>query len=85
MRCCFFVETTALLPMGEVGFVDGLGGEDGLDFRQAVEPGEEVLGQLAILEARGEPGDFAVGRHRGPPESMALFSCAAMVARMRQD
>jgi hypothetical protein len=42
--------------MGEVGCVDGfggeMGGEDGLDFRQAVEPGEEVLGQLAILEAQ---------------------------------
>ena len=93
MRCCFFVETTALLPMGEIGFVDGLGGEDRLDIRQLVEPGEEVLGQFAVLEAlvelltdgQGEPGDFAVGRHRGPPESVALFSCAAMVARMRQD
>ena len=55
MRCCFFVEITALLPVAEVGFVDGLGGEmggeDGLDFRQLVEPGEEVLGPLAILEA----------------------------------
>ena len=54
MRFCFFVEITALLPMGEVGFVHGLGGEmggeDGLDFRQAVEPGEVVLGKFAILE-----------------------------------
>jgi hypothetical protein len=41
--------------MGELGFADGLGGEmggeDGLDFRQAVEPGEEVPGQSAVLEA----------------------------------
>ena len=54
-----------------------MGGEDDLDFRQLVEPGEEVLGQLAILEAQvelltdrqREAGDFAVARHRGPPES----------------
>ena len=60
--------------MGEVGFVDGLGGEDGLDIRQLVEPGEEVPGQFAVLEAlvelltdgQGEPGDFAVARRRGP-------------------
>ncbi len=45
----------------------------GLDFRQAVEPGDEVLGQLAVLEAlvellgdgQREAGDFVVARHRG--------------------
>ena len=85
MRCCFFVEITALLPVGGVGLVDGLGGEmgaaDGLDFRQAVETGEEVLGQLAVLEAlvelltdgQGEPGDLAVARHRGPPRAWHCF------------
>jgi hypothetical protein len=53
-----------------------MGGEDGLDFRQLVEPGEEVLGPLAVLEAQvelltdgqRETGDFAVARHRGPRE-----------------
>ena len=45
----------------------------GLDFREMVEPGEAVLGQLAVLEAQvelltdgqREPGDFAVASHRG--------------------
>ena len=54
---------------------------DGLDFRHLVEPGEEVLRQLAILEAlvelltdgQGEPGDFAVARHRGPPRAWHCF------------
>ena len=53
----------------------------GLDFRQPVEPGDEGLGQLAILEAlvelltdgQGEPGDFAVARHRGPLERGIVF------------
>jgi hypothetical protein len=31
-----------------------MGGEDGLDFRHLVEPGEEVPGQLAVLEAQVE-------------------------------
>ena len=63
--------------MGEAGSVDGpggeMGGKSGPDFREPVEPGEEVLGQLAILEAQvelltdgqREAGDFAVASHRG--------------------
>ena len=51
-----------------------MGGEDGLDFRQPVEPREKVLGRLAILEAlvelltdgQREPGDFAVACHWSP-------------------
>ncbi len=57
-----------------------------------VEPREEVLGQLAILEALvelpadepGEPGDFAVARPRGPRER-GIVTCGAMVTGMRQD
>ena len=85
--------------MGEVGFVDGLGvetgGEDGLDFRQPVEPGEEILGQFAVLEAQVEwlscwrmaRGSRAILRLRviAALESVALFSCGAMITRMRQD
>ena len=96
MRCCFFVEISALLPLAEVGLVDGLGGEmggeDGLDFRQLVEPGEEVLGQLAVLEAQielptdgqREAGDFAVASHRGLRD-VPLFPCVPMITGMRQD
>ena len=63
--------------MGEAGSVDGpggeMGGKSGPDFREPVEPGEEVLGQLAVLEAQvelltdgqREAGDFAVASHRG--------------------
>jgi hypothetical protein len=62
----FPFEITALFPRGEVGFVDGLGGEDGLYFRSGLS--QVVLGQLALLEAlvklltddQREPDDFAV-------------------------
>ena len=96
MRCCFFVEITALLPVAEVGFVDGLGGEmggeDGLDFREPVEPGEEVPGQFAVLEAQVELLTDGQRERAILPlrvmavfESVALFPCAAMITRMRQD
>ncbi|MGO8699011.1 MAG: hypothetical protein ACLQVY_14950, partial [Limisphaerales bacterium] len=47
---------------------------DGLDFRHLVEPGEEVLGQLAFWRRRlscrpmgqREADDSAVARQRGP-------------------
>ncbi len=60
----FPFEMTALLPVAEVGFVDGLGGEMG---------GEDGPAQLAVLEAQvellaegqREAGDFAVASHRG--------------------
>ena len=81
--------------MGEVGCVDGfggeMGGEDGLDFRQAVEPGEEVLGQLAILEAQVELLTDGQRERAILPlrvmavfESVALFACGAMITGMRQ-
>jgi hypothetical protein len=66
------IEEAALFPMGEIDFVDGLAvevvGEDGLDFREGVEPGGELLGFLAVVEAlvelvadgAGEAGDFAL-------------------------
>jgi len=69
-----------------------MGGEDGLDFRQPVEPGEEVLGQLAFLEALFELLTEGQGSRAILPlrviavfESEALFACGAMIARMRQD
>ena len=85
MRSCFFDEITALLPVAEVGFVDGLAAKWAA--RMAWTSGRrlsqerEVLGQLAVLEAlvklladgQGEPGDFAVGRHRGPLRAWHCF------------
>ena len=77
------IRDSVLVPMGEVGFVDGLGGEmggeDGLDFGQMVEPGEEVLGRP------GGVGRFCPCASSRSLGSVALFSCGAMVARMRQD
>jgi hypothetical protein len=60
-----------------------MGGEDGLDFRQLVEPGEEVLGQLAVLEAqvelltdgKREAGDFC------RCESLTISDLTARVKR----
>jgi hypothetical protein len=61
-------------PFAEVLFADGvaveLGGEDGLDLGEGVEPGEEGLARLGVGEAVvelgakgfGEAGDFAVAR-----------------------
>ncbi len=64
----------------------------GLDFRQAVEPGEEVLGQLAILEAlvelltdcEREPAILQL-RIIGDLASVTLLSCGTMITGMRQD
>lgn len=65
------VGEAALSPVGKVGFVDGLGievvGEDGLDFGERVEPGQEGLGLMAVIQAAvelvadlaREPGDLA--------------------------
>ena len=62
----------ALLPVGEVNLIDGLGveerGQDGLDFGEGVEPGGELFGFVAVVEAlvelvadvAGKAGDFAV-------------------------
>src|SRR5215471_13568193 len=48
------IAETAVLPFGEVLFVDWtvveVGGEDGLDFRESVEPGEDRFGRDAVVE-----------------------------------
>jgi len=65
------VAVPAGFPMGEVGWGDGLGGEvggeDGLDLGERVEPVEEGGAGLVVEEAavelvadgKGEPGDLA--------------------------
>jgi hypothetical protein len=65
------VAIAALLPFGEVLGADGFaakgGGQDGLDLREGIEPGGEVLGLLAFVEAAAqlvpdltwETGNFA--------------------------
>jgi len=65
------VAVPAGFPMGEVGWGDGLGGEvggeDGLDLGERVEPVEEggagfVVEDAAVelvADGKGEPGDFA--------------------------
>src|SRR5215813_4183668 len=49
------IVVAAASPFVEVDFVDGvaleMGGEAGLDLRQPVEPGEEGVGEFAVLEA----------------------------------
>jgi hypothetical protein len=72
------VGIAALFPVAEVGFVDGaaaeVGGEDGLDFGEGVEPGDEGRGRLAVVEAGvelvteglREAGDFAGAGHGDP-------------------
>jgi len=69
------VGVAALFPVAEVGFIDGaaaeVGGEDGLDFGEAVEPGDKGRGRLAVVEAGvelvadglREAGDFAGAGH----------------------
>ena len=73
------IPVAALLPLGEVlgadGFTDENGGHDGLDFGKGVEPGGQVFGLLAVVEAAiqlvadaaGEAGYFAgaSGVHTG--------------------
>ena len=63
-------------PLGEVCGGDGaaveVGGEEGLDFGEGIEPVEEGWGQFAVVEAVvelfadgvGEAGDFAGAGHR---------------------
>jgi hypothetical protein len=58
-----------------------------------VEPGDELLAKLAILESlvelladgQREAGDFAVARHRRPPERSLVFMLEGMITGMRQD
>ncbi len=71
------VGEAAAAPFGEVLFSDGaaveVGGEDGLDLGEGIEPGEEGGGGLAVVEAGielvadggGEAGDFAGARRGG--------------------
>ena len=65
------VAEAALFPFGEVLFGDGatfeVGGEDGFDFRERVEPGENRFLRLVVVETEVElvaygvrdTGDFA--------------------------
>jgi hypothetical protein len=68
------VAVAALFPFGEVLFGDGaaveFGGEDGFDFGERVEPGEDGFGGDTVVEFEvelfadgvGEAGDFADAR-----------------------
>ena len=70
------VEKAAVVPFGEVLGADGdaveVFGEDGLDFREGVEPLDEVHAGFAVVEALvelvaevvREAGDFAGAFHR---------------------
>jgi len=71
------VAVAAVFPLGEVGRGDGLGGElggeDGLDLGEGVEPLEEGWAWLVVEEAavelvadgEGEAGDFSGAGHGG--------------------
>jgi hypothetical protein len=73
------IAIAALLPLGEALGADGSagenGGHDGLNLGKGVEPGDQVFGLLAVVEAAvqlvadaaGEAGDFAgaSGVHAG--------------------